>query len=153
VVVLRATLPHPGWSDRPSAALRHPSDDHPEGSDEPGGRGIAAAMGGEATRECRYLMAGERRTKDANTPLSFIIHRRLLLEVERGEITAEGTTRKRPDLIASAVGCSVWSFSGRPDLKVKVRLIHRSSRFCITTTSILMGATYTRVRLIVEILR
>jgi len=47
----------------------------------------------------------------------------------------------------------VWSFSGRPDLKVKVRLIHRSLRFCIMTTSILMGATYTRVRLIVEILR
>jgi len=46
----------------------------------------------------------------------------------------------------------VWSFSGRPDVKFKVQLIHRSVRFCITTTSILTGATYTRVRLIVEIL-
>jgi len=41
-------------------------------------------------------------------------------------------------------GCRVWSFSGRPDLKFKVRLIHRSTRFCITTASILTGATYSR---------
>ena len=50
-------------------------------------------------------------------------------------------------------GCRVWSFSGRPDLKFKVQRIHRSIRFCITMTSILTGVTYTRVRLIVEILR
>jgi len=91
-------------------------------------------------------------------------------EVESGEITAEEMTRERPDLIVAgqrtketntpcgfvvytqaAVG-HVWSFSGRPDLKFKVRLIRRSLHFCITT-SILTGATYIRVRLIVEILR
>jgi len=49
-----------------------------------------------------------------------------------------------------AVICGV---SSHPDLKFKVRLIHRSIRFWITTTSILMGATYIQVQLIVEILQ
>jgi len=50
------TQPHPGWSDRPTAALRRP-DDHPDGGDgvEPGGRGIATG-GGPARGEERLTI-------------------------------------------------------------------------------------------------